>query len=480
MTRLLTSQEIDNILDFIQPQEGIPYDTSISVVENTKKSFRKMLVGQMVYPNIIPELKSQIEQNYRSSLIQAGETVGVICAQSIGEKNTQTTLNTFHKAGQSDKQMTAGVPRFQELLNATKNPRNINHMIYLNGDNKTLKCVRDKIGHTIVGFTMKDIAKDIRVEMDKEEETWYEAYKILFDDEFSNHKHCISFKMDMKKLFEFKLSMAQIAEYIHNEYSDLHCVFSPPSEGQFDVFVDTSNITLPEIRLLFVDKDNAELIYMEEVVQCSLESKYICGIPSITEIFYLKDPDGEWFVETNSFNSKNISTHYSSFKKLLAHPEVDYTRTISNNVWDIYEVFDIEAARQFLIDEYMSIMEGINECHAMLLVDRMTHGGTIASITRYTLKKDECGPFGKASFEESLDHFMSAGAQGDTESTDGVSASIICGKRSAIGTGMSTLSVDIKNLPQQRTMPVVNKLINSFDMEDMRQNLEDIPEFVEV
>lgn len=95
MTRLLTSKEIDNILDFITPQEGIPLDTARSVVENTKKSFRKMLQNQMVYPNIIPELKSQIEQNYRSSLIQAGETVGVICAQSIGEKNTQMTLNSI-------------------------------------------------------------------------------------------------------------------------------------------------------------------------------------------------------------------------------------------------------------------------------------------------------------------------------------------------------------------------------------------------
>ena len=95
MTRLLTSKEIDNILDFIQPQEGIPCDTARSVVENTKKKFKKMLVGQMVYPKIIPELKSQLEQNYRSSLIQAGETVGVICAQSIGEKNTQMTLNSI-------------------------------------------------------------------------------------------------------------------------------------------------------------------------------------------------------------------------------------------------------------------------------------------------------------------------------------------------------------------------------------------------
>jgi DNA-directed RNA polymerase II subunit RPB1 len=317
---------------------------------------------------------------------------------------------------------------------------------------------------------MKDVSTDISVQLDKESEPWYESYKILFSDEFSNHKHCVSFKMDMKKLFEYKLSMAQIADYIHNEYSDLYCVFSPPHVGQLDIFVDTDNIQLPEDRLLFINRDNAVMIYMEEVVQVSLENKYICGIPGITEIFYLKE-NLEWLVETNGFNSKNISNQYSSFKKLLSHPDVDYTRTISNNVWDIYEVFDIEAARQFLIEEFMGIMEGINECHAMLLVDRMTHGGTIASITRYTLKKEESGPMGKASFEETMDNFLNAAAQGDTEPTTGVSAAIICGKRANIGTGMTQLSIDISKLPKMKisnnvTVPAI---VN-----------EDIPEFIEV
>ena len=131
----------------------------------------------------------------------------------------------------------------------------------------------------------------------------------------------------------------------------------------------------------------------------------------------------------------------------MAHPDVDYTRTISNNVWDIYETLGIEAAREFLIEEFMSIMEGINICHAQLLVDRMTHGGGISSITRYTLKKDESGPMGKASFEESMDNFLNAAAHGDVEPTKGVSASIVCGKRANIGTGMMELSIDLKSLP---------------------------------
>lgn len=388
--------------------------------------------------------------------------------------------------------MTAGVPRFQELLNATKNPRNVNHKIYFNGGNSSIKEIRKTVGHSIAGLTMKDISISITVEIDKIDEPWYNAHKIIFgDDDFGEHKHCVSFKLDMKKLYEFKLTLQQIANHIQEEYSDLYCIFSPPSSGQIDIFADVTNIILPENRLCFVDHDNKIQIYLEDCVQFTLEQMYICGIPAISEIFYIKDHD-EWIVETNGFNSNNISNQYSSFKKLLAHPDIDYTKTISNNVWDIYEVLDIEAARQFLIEEFMDIMEGINICHAMLLVERMTHGGSIASITRYTLKKDESGPFSKASFEETMDHFLNAASHGDTEPTEGVSASIICGKRANIGTGMTKLSIDFARLP-----PADPNAINEYtvDKTDKRSHLvkrnkritkvidnEDdcIPDFVEI
>lgn len=434
------------MLTFITPPEGIPEETAMSVVHANKERFRKQLRNQLVYPEIIPALQAELAKQYRQSMIQPGESVGVICAQSIGEKQTQTTLNTFHTAGQSEKTMTSGVPRFQELINATKKPRMVNHTIFFQRGNSSIQEIRETVGHSIAGLTLSDISTKVTVELDKEEEAWYPAHKILFGDEFANHKHCITFKLNMHKLFEFKLSLQQIASYIEEEYEDLYCVFSPPGEGQIDVFVDTSNIILPENRLLFIDQDNAVMIYMEECVQSTLEKMYICGIPAITEVFYAKKGD-EWFVETNGFNSKEISKQYSSFKRMLAHPDVDYTRTISNNVWDIYEVLDIEAARQFLIDEFMSIMDGINACHTMLLVDRMTHAGTISSITRYTLKADESGPMGKASFEETMDNFKNAAEQGQREPTKGVSASIICGKRAAIGTGMISVLIDIKRLP---------------------------------
>jgi hypothetical protein len=112
-------------------------------------------------------------------------------------------------------------------------------------------------------------------------------------------------------------------------------------------------------------------------------------------------------------------------------------------MWDIYESLGIEAARQFLIDEFMNVVSSdgtyINICHVMLLVDLMTFSGSISSISRYGIKRDQAGPLAKASFEESLDNFLKAGVFGDVESTKGVSASIMCGKRSKIGSGLCDL-----------------------------------------
>ena len=97
MKRVLTDTEIDYILDFLKPNKSIPIDSALSIITNQKLRLINQLKNIQIYPELIDDLKKQIEKNYRDSLITPGESVGIIAAQAIGEKNTQNTLNTFTK-----------------------------------------------------------------------------------------------------------------------------------------------------------------------------------------------------------------------------------------------------------------------------------------------------------------------------------------------------------------------------------------------
>jgi DNA-directed RNA polymerase beta' subunit len=341
-------------------------------------------------------------------------------------------------SGQSEKQTLLGVPRLTELLNATKDQKLTSCKIYFNKHHDTIEEVRETVGHKFVELTIMKISKSIEVCMNKKPESWYKIFNILYKDEewfqdIERYEHCLSIKVNMDILYEYKLSLVDIAKHIYNEYDDLFCIFSPDNIGQLDIFVDTTTISLPEDRLLFIDKENAKEIYIEEAVQPVLEKMIIAGIQNIETVYYSQEGK-EWLIETDGNN----------FQQILSQDVVDETRTISNNVWDIYETLGIEAAKQFLVEEFMNIMEGINLCHTRLLVDRMCFNGTISSISRYTMRSDESGPLGKISFEESLDILLKAGCNGEVDNMKGVSASIITGRKANIGTGMMDLHVDLK------------------------------------
>jgi len=458
--RKLTDDEIEDMLDFIQPNPRIPQETALVIVEKAKKSLRGQLKGKQIYPKAIGRLKQQIRTMYFSTLIQPGESVGIITAQSIGEKQTQSNLNTFHKAGSSDKQPV--VSKFSELLNAANKPKAPSYWIHFKHSNSSVPELRQTIGHSLVQLSFKRIVKNWEICIGKEPEPWYEVFFLLYGEKEEYFTDCISMEIDMDILFEYKLTMAEIAQVISGEYADTFCMFSPDCFGRIDIYFDTRNIDLPEEKLVFVTQDNAVEIYLEEVVQPILENVPLCGISGITNMFFVQDGK-EWVVETENSREKTVdSVRFKGksktggkekttdatrrYKKVLAHPAVDMTRTISNNVWDIYYTLGVEATRQYMIDEFSKIMDGINNCHVMLLVDKMTFLGTISSISRYTMRREESGPLGRASFEETLDNFLKAGVFGQEEPTRGVSASIICGKIAPIGTGMCDLAMDVSKL----------------------------------
>ena len=461
--RFLTEYEINDILSFLKPQKGIPIKTAMSVYNNNFNSLSNQLKGQKIYPEMIDKLKIAIERQFETSKIVAGESVGVLSAQSIGEGNTQSTLNTFHSCGSADSTVLTGVPRVEELLNATKDPKYISCTVHMKDNHESISDLRKTIGYDMVEITFSKITESYNIIMDKEYEPWYESFKILYNDKFTQYTDCISIKLNMDVLYEYKLDVNTISEILSLEYEDLACVFSPDNIGQLDVFINTSDIdikSLPENRLDFINSDNIKDIYLDEIVQPILSNIIICGIPGIKNIYF-----------NDTINV--IETSGSNFKKLLGIDFIDNTKTISNNVWDIYNTLGIEAARQCLINEFKSLCS-INTCHIQLLSEKMTYTGNITSISRYTMRAGDCGPMGKASFEETMDNFLKAGIYGQVDDTNGVSASILCGKRARIGTGVCDLVMNLKALPDNKH--ILNDYITenndipinpSFDIDDI-------------
>merc|ERR1719251_681690 len=71
-------------------------------------------------PAQVESFIQQCTEKYDRALMEPGTAVGALCAQSIGEPGTQMTLKTFHFAGVASMNITLGVPRIKEIINASK------------------------------------------------------------------------------------------------------------------------------------------------------------------------------------------------------------------------------------------------------------------------------------------------------------------------------------------------------------------------
>tara|TARA_Y100000591_G_scaffold333087_1_gene373568 strand:- start:3087 stop:3725 length:639 start_codon:yes stop_codon:yes gene_type:complete len=193
---------------------------------------------------------------------------------------------------------------------------------------------------------------------------------------------------------------------------------------------------------IFFERDGTinDYYYLNDIILPDLICTHICGIDGINDFFYQKDDNNNWYITCDG----------SNMNELFKLDFIDIYNSSSNNMWEIYNIFGIEAARQFLIDEFMYVVSSdgtyINERHVKLLVDVMTQHGIISSISRYGMKKDNSGPIAKASFEQSLDNFVKASFYSECEQLNGVSSNIMCGKKTNIGTNMCNLFQDFSHL----------------------------------
>jgi len=487
--QFLTIQQIDEVCNLIPLNRSIPIKVAESISGRIRGKLRNDLKSVQIYPQIFETFKKEIVKYYYKTLTQAGEAVGIITAQSIGERQTQTTLNSFHSAGLTIKTVVTGVPRFSELLNATKDPKMVNCLIFMTEKFDGIKDIRKRIGNTFTEITLKRLVKTYEF-IKGPLEDWHYLFCDLYDIDKNVLGWRLRFFLDLHILYEYNVKMKEIKKAIEAVYPTMTILYKPESYGIIDIFIDEFKDNRDEededdedvedvvvedeveeveddIEELGEDEDdeveyeekkNIELvkdisnddipddieqfITIEDKIVPQLLDLQITGIKGIKEIFFEKRKQEEenWI----------ITTEGSNLYGLFTNPLVDKKQTLCNNMWEIYRVFGVEATRQFLIEEFMDVVTSdgtfVNSSHVELLVDLMVYNGTIISISRYGQKKVGSGPLSKASFEESLENFLKAGLNSEKETTDGVSASIMLGKLPKIGTGVFDLKMDIDRL----------------------------------
>jgi DNA-directed RNA polymerase beta' subunit len=426
--RHLKESEINDILSFIQPQPGVPFESTKSIIEKNKASLYTQLKEIHIYPSKIPELKEIIEKQYYKSLAKPGDNVGIIAAQNIGKEQTQTTLDSFHKAGTSENLLVGGISRFNEILTMTKDPKVISSKIYFVNKHKKLQDLRNEIGLRLMEIHFKKLTYQFNLlnfeELSNSSKIWHKISREIYYPEKISKKgntkgKIMIYKLKKDLIYEYKISLSVIREKLISviDDSDILVLFSPITAE-------------PEIHIIHSGKIK-DILYLDK----SIENTHLFGIPGIKNLYYLSQ-DNYWYCDTEG----------SNYKELLSNPIIDNTRTISTHIWDIYNTLGIEASREYLIKELGNIMAENNNSDIQIFVDTMTYSGTLTSISRFGMKREQTGPISKATFEIPLPNFLYSGLHGEKDALKSVASNIMYGKLAQMGTGLVDVLYDPKYL----------------------------------
>ncbi len=441
----------DNIIDLIVDKINWPTTITDKFTDKIRENFRIDLTKQVenceIYPEFLDEFIDEIVKMYNKTKVSPGENVGIITAQSIGERQTQLTLNSFHQAGLAVKTVVTGVPRFTELMNTTKDPKGVICEVPLRENLPTITSVRDYIGDSIIQLSLSDISDEVYICNYKDiKDSWWLDIS-LFDkevvDKLNDNKRVLRYILNKSVIYNNRLTLSKIKTEIEKRFTDIHVFVSSTREHIVDIFIDNEeDLEIPEGIIQYVNENNKIDIYLEEIVENNLKNFIIYGLSGIKDFIITRgnvDGESRWLLNTEG----------SNFRMLLGHTLVKNELVVSNNMWDIYNTLGIEAARQFLIEEFTNVVSSdgtfINKQHVSILVDVMTFKGEITSVSRYGVRA-KTSPMARASFEESVDNFLKSGVFNETEKLNSISSSIMVGKMANTGTGICDTLIDYNKL----------------------------------
>lgn len=357
----------------------------LKLPQNVIDNLNRELKERKVTKKQMEEIVKRLHFGYDNARIEAGEAAGVVSAQSIGEPGTQMTMRTFHYAGVAEINVTLGLPRLIEIVDARKNPSTPMMTIFLeknySHDRDKARELAWKIEATYINV-LGSISTDI-TEM-----------KVLIE-------------LNKKALVQRNMTSKEIADRIEEELG-VSC----------EIKGDT----------LVLEPGKPSYRELLQLVK-SLNSVILKGIKGIKRVVIRKEDTGEYVLYTEG----------SVLKEVLAIEGVDATRTRTNNVNEIFEVMGIEAARQALINEATDTLkeQGLNVDvrHIMLVSDIMTVDGDVKPIGRHGISGEKASVLARAAFEVTVNHLLDSGMRGDVDELRGVTENVIVGQPIRLGTG---------------------------------------------
>jgi len=378
----------EKIIEKVDSVESLPLSIKNELKNKLIKVNRKQKLSEKIVKNIIDETVKQ----YEDSLVEPGEAVGTVAAQSIGEPGTQMTLSTFHYAGVAEMNVTLGLPRIIEIVDVRRIPSTPVMTVHLEEEYKNDPQKAKEIATRIEETKVEDITKKILMDVINME------VMLEFDQEILS-KQNLTFEEVFKKIDALKKTKSVDKE-------------------NMKIVLDPGNVSLMKLRK-----------FMTRVKNIKLK-----GVKGIERALIRKEEEG--YV---------IYTEGSNLTGVLKIKGVDYKRTTTNDIREIYSVLGIEAARNAIIKEITSVLEEqgleVDQRHIMLLADQMTKNGELSSIGRHGLSGEKSSVLAKAAFEVTTAHLFEAGKSGAEDDLGGVTENVIVGQPIPVGTGIVKLAM---------------------------------------
>lgn len=467
----LTSKQINAIFEKLVFCKLLPEEVADSRKERIILSLQEQLSNITIYEHLIPQLTDEIEKKFYKALSDPGEMVGILSSTYVAEIITQLTLSSFHFAGLSSFSISLGVPRIEEVFNATKNIKQPSMTLYFNLDRlggiQTMDSKQNETTKSNIDFNYIYKVCDNKIKeltlfefitrepeicysriLDNSEKLIYNMFFQLESDSVKENEFDWSIRLylNLDMMYKTRITTREIAKKIES-FRDLYCVFFPDSYTEnidgilfniIDVYIDTSKIIVPQVRSKDypelpirpdLNEDNINYYYIKSVVIPYLMDIQVSGISDILKIHYRKDIGADsniWIADTEGSNLRDV----------FQIEEIDFKRTLTNDIYEIYQTLGIEATRNAIIIELCKIVSsGLLRCHPEIIADAQTFSGKFTSINRYGIDKVQTGPLSKMSFELTFNHIFDCAMKGEIDMCDEVSSNVILGRTGNFGTG---------------------------------------------